>query len=145
MDYPDFTGVSIRRKGGTGGFFFGVGIAFFFPSGYLGKQEFLGWILSGLTTLIGAFRPVVCVFLAFLSFFDKIAFSSEFGFWRSWFTESTILLGVRGQKIPWIREHSTKKNQKIKNREAFFLSPFSGRPDINNATCLARVTTSHFH
>lgn len=124
-----FTGVSVREKRRYRGFS-GLGLHFFFPSGYLGNRNF--WVGFGQSQQHSStiLRPIVYFSGIFFLSSTKSRFHRDSAFdWRYWFTESTILLGVRGQL-------SAKK--KIKEREslsAFSYRP-SGRPDINNATYL---------
>lgn len=133
------------RKGGTGVF---LGWDCIFISFWLSwEQKLLGWIWSESATLTDEsidLWPVVYFSGIFFFLQQYRVFIGDSAFdWRSWFTESTILLGVRGQKYLDSGTFNKKKKKK-KNREAFFYH-LSRRPDINNATSLARVTISHFY
>lgn len=107
------------RKGGTGGFL-GWDCIFFFPSGYLGNRNFLGWIWLE-STLVNNLIDLsaYCVFFQHFFFLrQNRVFIGDSAFdWRSWFTESTVLLGV-----PRIRELSTKNQKQEKSLLAFSLS-----------------------
>lgn len=114
MDYPDFYWSFYSGEKEVPGVFW-VGIAFFF------LLVILGIGISGLDLVRvnnTHQRPsgLLCIFPAFFFLSStKSRFHRDSAFdWRYWFTESTIFLGVRGQK-----DLNFQQKKKSKNGKAF--------------------------